>query len=454
MKLNYKRTFFIGLAFLSISSFWQLYDNIIPLMLKNTFGVGETLTGAIMAIDNVLALIMLPLFGALSDRVDTRLGKRTPFIIFGTFIAVICMAFLPLADRLKSLPMFFIALGMVLLAMSTYRSPAVALMPDLTPKPLRSKANAVINLMGAVGGLFALVSIRLFTVESGPGKDYTWVFLAIALLMIGSVAVLVSTIKEKKLLSELADELVEEAEEDKLLSHETDQAKLGQEQLAGDQENKESVKAKSKKKVKLAREVKKSLVFLLASVFLWFTAYNAVTTAFSRYAQEVWKLGTGFTGPLMVAIVAATLSFIPIGFISSKIGRKKTILAGICLMSASYFAGIWFANYSAWLNILFVMIGVGWASINVNSFPMVVEMSKGTDIGKYTGIYYTFSMLAQVFTPVFSGFLIETIGSYRVLFPYAVVFSILSFLSMLMVRHGDHKPEKKKDLLENLDVAD
>ncbi|HZK35294.1 MAG TPA: MFS transporter, partial [Bacillota bacterium] len=342
MKLNYKRTVFIGLAFLSISSFWQLYDNIIPLILKNTFGIGETLTGAIMAIDNVLALVMLPFFGALSDKVDTRLGKRTPFIISGTFMAVISMAFLPLADSLKSLPMFFIALGIVLMAMSTYRSPAVALMPDLTPKPLRSKANAVINLMGALGGLFALIAIRFLTVEIGLDKNYTWVFMSVALLMVVTVAILVKTINEKKLSRDLADELAEDEE--------------GLPAATADIKTKDGQTA-SKKKRKLPKDVFKSLSFLLASVFLWFAAYNAITTAFSRYAQEVWDLGTGFTSPLMVAIIAATLSFIPIGLISSKIGRKRTIIAGICLMTFSYFIGIWFINYSSWLNVVFILIG-------------------------------------------------------------------------------------------------
>ena len=161
MKLNYKRTFLIGFAFLSISAFWQLYDSIIPLILKNTFGLGETVTGAIMAIDNVLALFLLPLFGALSDRIDTRFGKRTPFIVIGTIFAVFFMMLIPISDNTVNFPLFFIALGITLIAMGTYRSPAVALMPDLTPKPLRSKANAVINLMGAVGYIFALAVIRL-----------------------------------------------------------------------------------------------------------------------------------------------------------------------------------------------------------------------------------------------------------------------------------------------------
>lgn len=425
MKLNYKRTFFIGFAFLSISAFWQLYDSIIPLMLKNTFQLGETLTGAIMAVDNVLALFLLPLFGAWSDRVDTRIGKRTPFIIVGTFFAVIFMMIIPRADQAVNFPLFFIALGITLLTMGTYRSPAVALMPDLTPKPLRSKANAVINLMGAVGYIIALGLISLL-VKKEANPDYTIIFALVALLMVVSVVILVLTIREKKLAKEMAEFLSQEAEKDATRVEKTTGP--------------------------LPKDVQKSLIFLLASIFLWFTAYNAVTTAYSRYAGEVWGLtGGSFANSLMVAGAAAIVSYIPIGMVASAIGRKKTILIGIIIMSLSYFAGFLFVEYSPLINVIFAFTGIGWSAINVNSYPMVVEMSRSGDIGKYTGYYYTFSMAAQIFTPIFSGFLLENI-SYRTLFPYAVVFSLLSFCTMLFVKHGDSRPPKKTDKLEHFDV--
>ncbi len=161
MKLNYKRTILIGLAFLSISAFWQMYDNIIPLILKNSFELGETVTGVIMAADNILALFLLPLFGLLSDRTDTRIGKRMPFIIAGTVLSAIFLLILPAADRGRNLTLFIVILFLTLLSMGLYRSPSVALMPDLTPKPLRSKGNAVINLMGAVGGVYSLIMIQV-----------------------------------------------------------------------------------------------------------------------------------------------------------------------------------------------------------------------------------------------------------------------------------------------------
>ncbi|NLP35671.1 MAG: SLC45 family MFS transporter [Clostridiales bacterium] len=433
MKLNYKRTFFVGLAFLSICAFWQMYDNVIPLMLKNTFGLGETVTGVIMALDNVLALFLLPALGALSDRVDTPIGKRTPFIIGGTAVAVIAMIFIPVADRGNNLFLFILFLGIVLFAMGTYRSPAVALMPDLTPKPLRSKANAVINLMGAIGGVYTLIVIKLLLRKE---NTYLPVFLAVAGLMVVSVVVLVITVNEKK------------------LSEEIKAAEALDDEDTKDAKGNMSYRIQQEVNEKIPSDVRRSLFFLLASIFLWFTAYNAVTTAFSRYVEVVWKLEPGgFTDALLIATAAAIISYIPIGHIASKFGRKKTILAGIILMTGSYLCGSLFIEYSFFINVVFAFTGMGWAAISVNSLPMVVEMCKNSDIGKYTGIYYTTSMSAQIITPIVSGFLLENI-SYRTLFPYAAIFSIASLCTMLLVKHGDSRPIRKASVLENFDTDD
>lgn len=430
MKLDYKRTFFIGLAFFSISAFWQLYDNIIPLILDNTFHLGETLTGVVMAFDNALALFLLPLIGAFSDRVSTKIGKRMPFIIGGTAAAVLFMILLPIADRLENFVLFFIALGFVLVAMSFYRSPAVALMPDLTPKELRSKANAVINLMGAVGGVFTLLMISLL-VDRTTRPDYTYVFLAVAFIMVLSVVILFSVIKENKVAAEVK------------LENEQEEAR-----------NVSSSYTESQEEESMPKEVKRSLYFILASIFLWFTAYNAVITTFSRYAVRIWGLrGGDFANTLMVATIAAVVSYIPIGFLSTRFGRKNMILLGIIVMSISYVSGFFYTVYHPSINLIFAFTGFGWASINVNSYPMVVELSRNRDIGKYTGLYYTFSMAAQIFTPIFSGLFLEMI-SYRSLFPYAVVFSVLSLCTMLFVKHGDVKSEKKDHLLEHFDIED
>ncbi len=469
MKLNYRRTFLIGLAFLSISAFWQMYDNIIPLMLQGSFGLGETVTGVLMAMDNVLALFLLPLFGSLSDKVDTRLGKRMPFIIAGTILAVIFLLLLPVAERRTNLLFFVAALFALLISMGLYRSPSVALMPDLTPNRLRSKGNAVINLMGAVGGVYTLIMIKLL-VGKGEHPDYMPLFLSVALLMLLAVGVLFVTIRENKVKAQIEAEVKsyeESMEASAGAAEKGDTAgggdqkresggKVLQEKESGMASGKDTEKAfdSSDGQASMPREVKRSFAFLLASVFLWFMAYNAVTTAFSRYTRVVWKLeGGGFADCLMVATVAAIISYIPIGNIASRIGRKKTILGGIVLMSLCYFAAIFANAYHPVINAAFALIGIGWAAINVNSYPMIVEMGKGSDIGKFTGTYYTFSMTAQIFTPVLSGFLLENV-SYRTLFPYALAFSVLAFVTMTQVRHGDVRPDRKKSMLENFDVDD
>lgn len=442
MKLNYKRTVLIGLAFLSICAFWQMYDSIIPLILQNTFGIGETLTGAIMAADNVLAIFLLPLFGALSDKADTRFGKRMPFIVTGTVLAVIFLLLLPIADRKVNVVLFIVSLFALLVSMGLYRSPAVALMPDLTPNKLRSKGNAIINLMGAVGGVYTLIMIKLL-VGKGDRPDYMPLFVSVAALMAVSVGILAITISEKKVKAKVAEEI--KAYEDSTgLKVETEDTI----------EEEEAAKDGGAVKHQMPAEVKRSMGFLLASIFLWFTAYNAVTTAFSRYTKVVWHLeGGGFADCLMVATIAAILSYVPIGNLAGKIGRKKTILVGIVLMSGCYFAAIFANQYHALINVAFAVIGIGWAAINVNSYPMIVEMSKGSDIGKFTGTYYTFSMAAQILTPILSGFLLEKV-SYRTLFPYAFVFSVLAFITMMQVHHGDTRPDKKASVLEHFDVDD
>ena len=434
-KLNYGRTLLIGLAFMSICSFWQIYDTIIPLMLKESFGLGETVTGAIMALDNVLAVFLLPVIGTISDKIDTKLGKRTPFIVAGTALAIVFMLFIPIADQARNLPLFVGALFGVLVSMALYRSPAVALMPDLTPNRLRSRANAVINLLGAIGGVYSLVMIKML-VGKGNRPNYEPLFISVAVIMLIAVLVLVLTIREKKLAAQVAmEEAVYSASENK-------------------KENMEETVKQDHKTAKLDPKVMRSMIFLLVSIFLWFTAYNAVTTAFSRYTSVVWKLeGGGFADCLMVATVAAILSYIPIGQLSSRIGRKKTIIGGVAVMAACYLYAIFVTDYTPLMNVAFALIGISWAAINVNSYPMIVAMSQGSDIGKYTGTYYTFSMAAQIITPILSGFLLEKV-SYRILFPYAVVFTCLAFLTMTQVKHGDVKPDKKKSMIEHFDVED
>ena len=426
MKLNTKQTVLIGLSFASILAFWQFYDQVIPVILENHFGRSTIVTNAIMSIDNVLAVFLLPLFGTLSDRTRTRFGKRTPFILFGTVAAVAMMVILALLTEYESFAGFFVCLMILLVVMSVYRSPAVAYMPDVTPKPLRSKGNAVINLVGYIGGIFATIAMTLEVKSTTLGdgsieyNSFIPIFMTIAVFMLITVLIMVFTLNENKIVRE---------------------ANIG-----------ETAEERARSGEKLPKPVMRSLLFILASVFLWFTAYNGVTTSFSRYFENRYGIDAGGSSMyLTVATVAAIASFVPLGVISSKLGRKKTILLGIILMTVCYL-GI-FAMPSAGIAMyaVFALIGIGWAGINVNSFPMVVEMCHSSDVGKYTGYYYAFSMAAQIFTPLFSGVLITKLG-YNILLPYAAVFSALSFVTMLFVAHGDSKPEKKKSLIENFDV--
>ena len=436
MKLNYKRTILVGLAFLSISAFWQMYNGIIPLILTNTFNLNETISGVIMALDNILALFLLPFFGALSDKSNTRIGKRMPYILLGTGLAIIFMNILPFIDNsyYKSpstfkLISFIVVLALLLVAMGIYRSPAVALMPDVTPKPLRSKANAVISLMGAVGGIIYLGLASILYPHSKTANvdhvNYQMIFMIVSALMFIAIAILFIFIKEPKLV-----------EENVKLESKHPEWDLAKDDGSGNE--------------KLPKEVKRSLAFLLASIALWFMGYNSVTTWFTTYISKVMNEGLGQASTcLLVTTAAAILSYIPIGNIASKIGRKKTIMGGIVLLSSMFIIGYILTSIFSTINfvmyICFAIVGIAWAAINVNSLPMVVEMCKGSDVGKFTGYYYTASMLAQIITPILSGTLMRVI-SYKILFIYSAIFVIASFITMAQVKHGDQKVEGKKGL--------
>lgn len=476
MKLNVKKTIFVGVAFLIISLFWQVYDNVIAKMLINSFGLNQFWSGAVMALDNVLALFLLPLFGAFSDKTKTRYGKRTPYIFWGVIVSAILFIGVAVVDSMQlklldeeKIPaivteerevdgakvniyifdyegienkeyaskedaqiarseiiynitktnsryfvLFTIVLFIVLVSMATFRTPAVSLMPDVTPKPLRSKANAIINLMGAFGGVVALGIMTFFAKDY---HSYITLFAIVSGLMLILLAVFMTKVKEPKLLNDLENELVKYDLDEEVHSSSED---------------------------KLSPEVKKSFLLIIASIVFWFMAYNAATTKFSIYAQTV--LDMGFTLPLLVANIAAIICFIPIGIIASKVGRRKTILVGIAILFIAFILGI-LATKNTKILMYFTMslAGIGWASINVNSYPMIVEMSKGANIGKYTGYYYSASMAAQIITPMLSGFFMDKLGM-KVLFPYSVIFCVFAFTTMFFVKHGDSKPIPKSKI--------
>ncbi|MBR2849974.1 MAG: MFS transporter [Clostridia bacterium] len=514
MKLNYKRVMLVGMAFFLISAFWQAYDAIIPLILTNHFGLHQTASGAIMSIDNVLAVFMLPLFGALSDKVMTKRGRRTPFIVVGavsaisSFIALICFdayqvntlinagiverydrakdfldraneglnlanasgnteaieraqtlvdeangAISAISDDVLSMTLnniwviiaFIGILLVVLIAMATFRSPAVALMPDVTVKPLRSKANAIINLVGTVGGILVLLLGKKFNTSGHPYMKYTWYIIAVAAIMLVGLLIFIFTVKERKWAAEMEEDtmrlgLVEKAEEE------------------------------TGEKRKLSRPELRSLLLILASVALWYIGYNSITSKYSVYATNI--LGFDYNVTLIIAQAAAIVSYIPVGIIASKIGRRKTILAGVLMLTTAFFIGnfitpelvmhlvVILGNFSIPITPelvmypVFILAGMGWATINVNSFPMVVELARGGDVGKYTGYYYTASMSAQIVAPILSGLLYDLVGMRYMFFAFGTLFVALSFVTMFFVKHGDSKNIEKKSALEHLDVDD
>lgn len=577
MKLNYKRTLLVGFAFFLICAFWQAYDAIVPLMLTNKFGLSQGASGIIMSLDNILALFMLPLFGALSDKSKSRFGKRTPFILIGTICAIVCFVSLTFVDQAQlnkvktdkqalwnyantmtvenkendsvidasaetsivlrdyaarlfyntdydsltadkqaelvqkyanlgydsvytydketktyavydskadvpdglrskntyvalvssaenlfahnvtatspwTLVLFIVLLLMTLISMAVFRSPAVALMPDVTVKPLRSKANAIINLMGTAGGILVLLLGMVF----GTGKvqnqmmPYTWYVAAVCGIMAVALAVFILTVREPAWNAEM---LETQAKLDEDNPEERDETVVE----VADQENLNEVADVPQSKSasnKLSKDKLTSLILILASVALWFIGYNAITSKYSVYAVN--ELNKDYNTTLLIAQAAAVVAYIPVGMIASKLGRKRTILIGIALLTAAFFGAIFVtASSPTWLLIvLFALAGIAWATINVNSFPMVVELAKGSTIGKYTGYYYTASMAAQIVTPILSGYLMQAFGTMRILFPYGTIFVSLSFVTMLFVKHGDSKPDKPKDKMEMLAGAD
>ena len=526
MKLNYKRTIFVGFAFFLICAFWQAYDTIIPKILTERFGISQTASGFIMALDNILALFMLPLFGIISDKCKSKMGRRTPFILFGTIIAACVFVSLSFIDNAQlkkidavtdlesesvretlygydydellktpdgdkfvlanaeladghddvkviteeefmsfkvykdadkkkatdeytnyivparqayvyqeitakdpsSLIWFIAILFILLMSMATFRTPAVSLMPDVTPKPLRSKGNAIINLMGTIGGSLILgVGIVLGTGQvKNTFMSYVGYFLIVAFIMLACLIAFMLTVREKKYISDM----------------EKESAEMGISEEVED----------SAEKRRLSKPERISLILILSSVVLWFFGYNAVTSKYAVYAGQVLNLDYNTT--LLVANVAALIAYLPVGMISSKIGRKKSILAGVVILTSAFFIASFMRNGTPLIvmTLLFVMAGIGWATINVNSFPMVVELAKGGDVGKYTGFYYTASMAAQTLTPVLSGIVIDNFGMTK-LFPYATVFAGCAFITMFFVKHGDSKPESQ-GVLESLAGAD
>lgn len=493
LRLDYKRTILVGFAFFGIMCFWEVYDYIMPLILNTRFGLNSWQYGLIMGLDNLLAIFLLPLFGSLSDKsVNARMGRRTKFIFWGSIAAAVALIILSifellefqkimaagyadtaklmefnpaLADAITGaglsldtsyvdlmatkdtailsalkqaqiamaaqvakdnvwiLVMFIIALLLLLVAMSSYRSPAVSLMPDITPKPLRSQANALITFMGGAGGLVAIVMYKIFA--NKETKNYIWLFIATAVVLLLILLVFMLSVKEKKFVQ------LREEEEEKYNVVDEEEAE-GTDKLP---------------KAKLV-----SLFLILMTVFLWFMGYNAVKSHLSTYATQTLLFEQGYVGTISILNGAGgAIALLPVALLANKLGRKKTIIIGVVVAALAFIPCFFMTANTAGVKYLFplcfLLAGFGMVCVNVNTLPMVTELSRGSTVGKYTGYYYAFSMSAQAVTPAFAGIFMDKINQSSV-FIYASIFIGLALMTTIFIKYGDNKPPKKKKMLE------
>ncbi len=450
LKLNYKRTFVIGFAFFGILMLWQVYNTYCPLILtelfKNVFGITDEkqvqyIVGVLMACDNIVALFMLPIFGKLSDTTHTRFGKRMPYIVIGTIASAIVFPLIVVMFLLNSLVGVIIMLTLTLLFMQMYRNPAVSLMPDVTPKPLRSKANGIINIVGYVGAILggAMAMIFPFVKDTIDQPKLIIPFVITAVCMLVTCAFLFFKVKESKIEVEIADDL-----------------KRGEEET-------ELIEAVEEDKP-LSRANKRSLIILIAALFLWFAAFNAVETFWSTYGAYHLNI-SNYSLFTIVLTIASLISFFPASIVSDKIGRKWTIIIGLALLVIALVGlifvpradatfvkdGITYNKAHILLFPCFIVAGIGWAFVNCCSYPMVVELSNKKNIGKYTGIYYAASMAAQSLTPVVAGLAVFFADAWNVLFIYSSALMGLSLLVFFFVNNVKTKKSEKKKGLEVFD---
>ena len=421
--LDMRRTLLVTLPFAGALAFWQAYDGIIPLILRDTFHLGDTLAGAVMALDTVCALFLLPFFGSISDRCHSRLGRRTPFILVGSLLAALLIPLLAVADQMRSLPFFFTVLCLVLVVLSSYRSPCVALMPDVTPRPIRAKADAFNSLMAAASGVVILISISL-AVPDVEHPNYMPVFLIISAIIILCTVLFAVFFREKKAVEKMHTES---------LAMGISEADMDASDEGGKEKETDAV-------------VRRSLLGILLCVFFYFMASNAVTSAFSKYASQVWGAGGGsFANFQLVATMVTLISYMPMANISCRIGRKLTTYIGIGLMCFGGFCIFMTPGYSPLIYVFVSISGVGMGTVATTIYPMIMEVASEKTTGRYTGYYYTASMSAQIITPILSGAVMEFIG-YRYLYLYAIVCALLAALPLVMVQKGNTILLKDLDL--------
>ncbi|MCD6523968.1 MAG: SLC45 family MFS transporter [Thermococcus sp.] len=437
MEFKYSRIFLLGFGFFGISIIWSLYNAYIPIFLQDTFKMSRTVTGFVMTIDNLFAVLLLPFLGALSDKTRTRLGRRKPYILMGAPSAALMFALIPVARAYENLALFMGTIILMNFFMALFRSPVIAFMPDITPSEKRSQANGIINFMGGVGALLAYFGGKVLY-----DMNYAYPFFAGAAIML--------------LANLLVVLLVPEPEEYRVPGE-----KISPRELLSKTSRKSFGELKENLKDVFASH-EKSLLFILLSIFLWFVAFNSLETFFTSYVKyHLYGIPVGApeteltrkiesTGAFMLGVVSLSfmLFAIPAGFIGARIGRKKTITLGLILVSATVLVAFFIGQTSKPSNpslsdpvimkfmVLFFFGGIGWAMVNVNSLPMVVDMTTEEKLGGYTGLYYFFSQAANLVAPPLAGAFLDVIG-YKTLLPFAVVFFLLAALTMQFVKRGD-----------------
>ena len=453
LKLNVKRTFVIGFAFFGILMLWQVYNTYCPLFLTatlvNKYHGDKTdyqyIVGVLMALDNLVALGMLPLFGAWSDKTHTKFGKRMPFIVIGTILSAIVFPLIVVMYMIGSLAGIIVMMCLTLIFMQMYRNPAVALMPDITPKPLRSKANAIINVVGYIGAILGGAVAMIIPFESYKESSQGMLlipFLICCVAMVVTIAILFIKVKENKIVSEMVDEMRRGEEESEL-------------------------EEKIVENAPLSKKNKISLIIMIIAVFLWFAAFNAVETFWSSYGQNKLDI-SNYSMFTIILTVASLIAFVPAAFVSEKIGRKWTIVIGlICMViglmlisfvpqtgdETIYFGAnnVRYHAASGALYPCFILCGIGWAFINCCSYPMFVELASGGNVGKYTGLYYAASMLAQTLTPIVAGLLVYFSEGWEVLFVYSTAVMAAALIVFIFVNNVKTKNVKIKKGLEAFD---
>jgi MFS family permease len=527
MKLNYKTTAYIGIIFLAISLFWQAYDLVIPKILIDKFGLNQFQSGIVMALDNLIAVILLPVFGLISDKSNHKKGKRTFYIIIGTVVAAFAFMGLSFTDYIQTekvkttdiieshyelafndvsditlkshwytvidvmknerdlayasneitldayqswyeddyltikqilddsettlstrdiskvqdayynylslrafeltqedplvLFVFIATLIIAIIAMSIYRTPAVALMPDVTIKPLRTEANAIVTLMGAIGGVFAVFVLMVFGLSNASYGYYIPIFITVGIVMIITLIIFLKNIHEPQ--------LVEKRIETEHLMHLD---------ITDVYEHPTQI---------LTKQKRHSLYLLLATIFFIFFSYNAVMSKISDYLPKVLNLEF-YEWQIIIAQALIVLSILPMGLLSMILGRKKSMIYGLIMIIMGFGIMTFVGENQIYLTAIVVVVaGFGWVLTGVNAYPMVVELSKGDNVGRYTGYYYMASMSAQIITPVLSGLLMDySILGRLILFPYATVFAIVALAILIFVRHGDTQKMSRDDI--------